>query len=202
MGRGGVQIVPRNSLDHACLSFDRWQFDGSSRTDRAARRSGSVKRAVAYSDRMHFRRLSSSLLNAHVISGVPEFAWNLKKLRTVIATYIWTKANCHRPLTPEQVAWCRDATLPDVNRLKVREKRRKHRASIRANGGYAMYYAKMTYFSWRLGWSSLEVAKELGVSPGVVRQALYRLTKTARKLGFETYVPRNLNSGRRKKPRR
>jgi hypothetical protein len=78
----------------------------------------------------------------------------------------------------------------------------RHQAAISRAGGYPQLVAAIAYRSFRLGWTSPVIAESLGVTPTMVRQLIYRLRQTARRIGVEQDEPRQPSAGVRLRGKR
>ena len=182
-----VQVLPPGP-ERDELRFDSNQFDRRRiRYD-----------SLAYSDVefTHTERRKGRTARA----GVPEFARDDRKLRTVLAAFIL--ASFSHSLIPRALRWAETATSSELNELAALKLRRcslgeggrrvevQHLARAVAHcGGRLQFLARIAFLSWRCNWDSADVAGETGASPQHVRLTLYKLVLLARRLGFETYAP-------------
>jgi hypothetical protein len=140
---------------------------------------------------------------------IPAFAKNDEQLRHVLSLMTW-----HYCFGRSQDAYFHlfARNLPELERQanvkfqewltrrqdhlskEERRKYKRHLYVVDAAGGWLRLRATIAYLSWRLGQHSTEVASQLFMSPPGVRMVLYRMTRCARKLGFETFTPRAYQS--------
>jgi hypothetical protein len=137
--------------------FDRWQFDN--RKNRPA----SAETCIAFED---YRRMGTQHRDDTLKRNIPGFALNDKQLAAVIRERArgFEKSN-------------RKAGIPETIKCE---------AAIQKAGSYMALVCAIAYRSWRLERDSVTVAYELRVSPGVVRQHLFRMRHVAARLGFDS----------------
>lgn len=97
---------------------------------------------------------------------IPDFALDNKKLRMVIVERDRVHAN-----------------------FTLKSFRRTHVEGVRRAGSYRAFLGGIAYRAWRLGWDSPTIALEMHVSPGAVRQHLFRMVEVARELEARGWIP-------------
>jgi hypothetical protein len=124
---------------------------------------------VSYEDRefMHaYRRKTHSFRKS-----VPDFAFDDDAVRRIVAAHVAILARVS--FIPEDIRMLRLLNRRAIKLLKKSTSWEWHQLARAAQRtGLPAYYAAVIYKSWRLGWNSVQVARDLGVSPIVVRQAL------------------------------
>jgi hypothetical protein len=130
---------------------------------------------------------------------IPAFAWNTQQLCRVIAVNAFRYVCGGRVLFPEKITLAELRRLTDekfeqwkqrpLNDLSAVERRMidRHIFSVDHAGGWLQLHATVAYMSWRLGYTSSQVAEQLWLTGPGVRMMLYRLTKVARALGYITF---------------
>lgn len=196
-----VQLLPPRP-PRPGLGFDRFQFD-----HRAIRVSAETR--ITFQDNVQtIQRGTFRCQRWH-----PAFANNAAQLRKVLAFVVWQSAH-GRMAMPEGL----ENDLPRLKRLaKTRLDQRWHMALARDEkrkrwhhktlskrskeiiarhvfteswaGGTLQILAAVAHLSWRCGYSSPDVAKQLYMAAPNVRIIRYRLCNAARRLGFETFAP-------------
>ena len=175
------------------LSFDAHQFDG--------RRVYAVSAAseLAFSD---YRRMHVESHKSQRYAGyIPKFAFDDQKLRKVLAVAAWRYARGGRMPMPEEISLAELKRLAE-EKFKTWEARsleglpeaeryilQRHLFSVDYAGGWLQQRATAAWLSWRFGLSSSQVAERLWTTAPNIRIILYRLTKIARSLGYETFTP-------------
>jgi hypothetical protein len=192
----GVQILPAAPPSHG-LSFDLYQF---------AKRPNAVAVAtqISFADYSH---MHAEQRKSHRYKGfIPKFAANNEQLRLVLTVAAWKY--CHggripmpdwinlselRRMTAEKF---KSSQARSLDGLPEAEKRmlERHLFSTGYAGGWLQLHATVAYLSWRLGYSSPQIAEQLWMQAPGVRMILYRLTKLARELGLETFAPKKYQS--------
>lgn len=186
----GVTVLPMQP-PRPGSGFDEFQFQ---------------KRAPAITAKSEITFPDYSRMHAFNIKGrrrreyIPTFAWNNRKFCKVLAVGSWRYAHGRQPF-PEGITlselrrsadtkfneWAARSldSLPEAEREMVL----RHVSSVERAGGWLQLHATVAYLSWRLSYVAPAVAEQLGLAAPGVRKILYRLTKVARLLGYETFKP-------------
>lgn len=198
-----ITICPPGQQD---VHFDEYAFTKSVRAVSARYTpEGWDSTGLAFSDYMsgmHIQRIKGKR-NAKM--WIPKFANNNEQLRHVIAQAVWQHIHTHGPIPPGLIA---DRVILEQMCI-VADKRRiakayttrygrkpgdltdamwvRHVGSVQLAGSYLTLLSTLAYRSWRLEQPSTTVAAQLGLTAVGVRQHLYRLVRTARKLGYPTH---------------
>lgn len=181
-----LQILPP-APPRPGLSFDKHQFGGLRK----------FKYAEGFDRATLGEHGSAHLMVRASFAGqrcVPIFSGNDAMLRQVLVAVV--AGTCGTCLSNGDTA-----TREQINRLSASHLRRigksREQAALRRaaeqNGGLLQLFARLAYMSWRLGWSSVEIARQTGLRPVGVRVRLYRMVCVARRLGFPTYTPTKKN---------
>jgi hypothetical protein len=110
------------------------------------------------------------------------WAYNDKLVQKTIAAHIAVVANARAiPLTLSELQALDAVAVAHLAATPVKENQQGAAAAQRV-GGLAAYYAALIYRAIRLGEDSCELAEELQVTPWGIRQTLWRLNQTAKKL--------------------
>lgn len=184
-----LQIIPTQP-PHPGLTFDLFQF---------AKRSKAVsaESGIAFSDygRMHSFGIKGKRRQREF---APAFANNSEQLRKVLAVSAFRYCRGGRAPFPEGITLAELRSMADAKFNQWQSRRldnfpaveqemvRRHIRSVERAGGYLHLHAAVAYRSWKLGYTSGQVASELQMTAPGVRLVLYRLSKIAKSLGFET----------------
>lgn len=184
-----LQILP-TMPPHPGLGFDEYQWQRRSKAVSAASQ-------ISFSDfdRMHAFGIKGRRRQREF---TPAFANNSEQLRKVLAVSAFRYCRGGRVPVPEGITleelrgmadakfeqWSsrRLENMPAVEQEMVR----RHVRSVEHAGGYLHLHAAVAYRSWKLGYTSGQVASELQMSAPGVRLVLYRLSLIAKELGYET----------------
>jgi DNA-binding CsgD family transcriptional regulator len=171
--------------------FDLWQFAGRFKTRPASQASG-----LAFED-FRFGRMTTHYHSQRRM-WTPPFANNDKQLQQVLILRAWRYSHHGTPL-PANADWRtvnRDATSKALQPHKIitdsRIQQEMYKAHVRAivkAGGYMQLQSSIAWKRWRLGEDSVQIAEELGISPGAVRIILQRLRDIGRMLGYDCGLP-------------
>jgi len=74
----------------------------------------------------------------------------------------------------------------------------KNRKQVNLAGSYEAFLAGIAYRAWRLGWDSVTIAREQGITPHRVVKYLYRLKAIGRVLAANGWKPVGLQLNRSK----
>jgi DNA-binding CsgD family transcriptional regulator len=115
-----------------------------------------------------------------------EWAFNDQQVQRVISAQL--AVSTHARAIPDTLEKVQALNVVALARMEKHpsEETRKCAAAARRVGGFPAYWASILYRSIRLGDGCVEVARSLGVSPVVVRQALHGLNQTAQRLAAGT----------------
>jgi hypothetical protein len=185
-------------------SFDLHQFAGHGR----AAYSG-PDAEVSYSDteRMHVIRRS----RAHTRQWTPNFVFNDKQLRRVIAERVWRSGRGGRAAVkkmPEDLAndldalktytekhgWATHNATSDARSVELK---RRHLENVTTHGSYVSVICNIAYLAWRAGFTSKDIAEKLNVSRELVRVNLCRMRRLAEDLGFDAAIVPHGTRGRK-----
>jgi hypothetical protein len=178
------------------IFFDQHQFDGK------RSKAVSIKTGLSWNDfqdHCHVERRAAQRYKG----WIPQFSKSDRQLRMVLALGAWKYANGGRvPMPPgleNNLAELKRITnrkfnewgLRSLDGLSVAEQEmlRRHVFCTERAGGWLELHVTAAYLSWRLGYASPQVATELWLTAPCVRLILYRMTKIARSLGYETFRP-------------
>jgi hypothetical protein len=187
----GVQIIAAQP-PHPGLGFDLHQFDRRSKAVSATSR-------LSFADfgSMHVERRAAQRCKR----WIPAFSKSDRQLRRVLAVGAWQYVNGGRVPVPDGL----ENNLAELKRitnqkfekwtsrsldgLSAVEQRmlQTHIYCTERAGGWLQLHATVVWLSWRLGYTSPQVATELWISAPCVRLLLYRMTRIARALGYETF---------------
>jgi hypothetical protein len=192
------------------LLFDNYQFEGRGAYPVSA------ETRIAFDD--YWRSMHCEQHRAKPAPWVPPFALNDKQLQKVLLMRAWRYIHNGSPMPHnvkrEEVN--REATAKALRGYGIRDDappiqhviQDKHKTAVRKAGGLLAMHAAIAFRAWRLGMDSVAVAETLGMTPQAVRQALWRMRDTARRLGLDVghagytagkkRVPRPLNTGQKK----
>lgn len=170
------------------LRFDEHQF--ANRRNRPV----SAHTGIAWTD--YSRMATITRRNegyVHRRAGTPAWAYEIDKVRRVIAACVWRFTFQSRIPLPETFArdWRSLKEAADreferhANNLAGETEVRALRKVVEKCGGLAEMYAAVLWRSWRLGEDSVTVAEALHMTPVAVRVRLQRIRMTAKRLGFE-----------------
>jgi hypothetical protein len=171
--------------------FDNWQFEGRYQT-----RAVSVQTKLSFDD---YTRAMQTQHRAQRRGWVPPFALNNEQLQKVLLTRAWRYGHHGTPL-PEDADWQqvnREATaralqprhISSTCPLLQKAMYTAHIMAIARAGGYMQLQSSIAWKRWRLGEDSVQIAEELGISPGAVRIILQRLRDIGRMLGYDCGLP-------------
>jgi hypothetical protein len=172
-------------------NFDLHQFAG--RRVKAV----SADTRIAYSDyeRMHRVRRSTQRM-----FPLPPWTQNDEMLKHVVKVRLWRYACAGHPrkmpadITMEQLeerikARCQRGCDTTFMTAQQRQNYETHLAIVKGGHGWVSYVARLAWF-YRLGYSSPEIAQELGSKPQAVRAQLDRLNRVAREYFPEHSLPK------------
>lgn len=140
---------------------------------------------VSYADyeNMHVSR------HKPAVARLIDYTWafNDVTVQRVVAAQI--AKNAYARKIPEALEELKalDRVAVEANLRNSSLETRKGAEAARRVGGYGPYLAALVYRSIRLGEDSVQVAKDFGVTPWGVRQTLWRLNETAKKLAAGTF---------------
>jgi hypothetical protein len=123
---------------------------------------------VSYSDRvfMHAYRRKT-----HNFQSIPSWAFDDAAVRRIVAAHVAILARVS--FIPEDIQLLRLLNRRAIKLLKKSQSWEWHQLARAAQRkGLPAYFAAVLYKSYRLGWNSVQCARDLGVSPQVVRQTL------------------------------
>jgi hypothetical protein len=164
----------------------------------------SAESQISHADYLHMHAVQRA--QQRYKGFIPKFAASDEKLRLVLSVAAWRY--CHGGKIPYQ-DWVNLSELKrmadecfkrwqarTLDGLPDAEKRmlERHRFCVEYAGGWLQLHATVAWLSWRLGYSSPQVAQQLWMAAPGVRMVLYRLNKIARSLGFETFAPKKYQS--------
>jgi hypothetical protein len=126
---------------------------------------------VSYSDlafMQRFRRRTHSYLSA------PDWVFDDEQVRRVVAAHVAILARV--TTIPEDLTMLRLLNRRAIKLLRKSDSWEFHQLARAAQSkGLPAYYASMIYKTYRLGFNSVQCAKDLGVSPPVVRRSLHTM---------------------------
>jgi hypothetical protein len=192
----GVQILPTQP-PRPELGFDLWQFQSRAKAV-------SAESQISFADYSHMHAMQRAATRYK--GFIPRFAASDEQLRLVLSVAAWKYANGGK--VPFQ-DWATLSVLKEMAETKFKstqarcldglpdaEKRmlERHLVATSHAGGWLQRACAVAWLSWRLGYSSPQIAEQLWMQAPGVRIILYRLTKIARQLGLETFAPRKYQS--------
>ena len=142
---------------------------------------------------------------------VPQFAFNKEQLRRVLTVSAWRYV--HNSVSTMPAGELDLNTLKQMSNdkfLRVQKRKRRklaayqrrlldrHILAVSEAGGVLQFKARVSWLSWRCGWTSTSIAEATHTSPQCVRIILSRLVRIARECNFPTFVPAPHLSNRRK----
>lgn len=198
-----IQKLPP-APDRPDLHFDKNQFDaGVHRVCEVT-----LDSRLTHGDRAHMQ--ISHHPQARCRKWLPIWASNETQFRAVIMARGWAYVHAGKPmpadLTFQELKKICDESFARLYDREHSESGSKkwtawefHKVCVQQHGGYLAWMTTLLYKSLRLGYSSSEVAEELGAPSAVmIRQAVYRANKAAERLGFPVHEMRHHSKGRHK----
>lgn len=170
------------------LAYDTHQF--GNRRNRPA----SAETGIAWTDyeRMGtIKRRNEGHVHRRV--GTPAWAYEIEKVRRVVAACVWRFTFQSRAALPETFArdWRALKEAADrefaryANNQAGEKEVRALAKAVEKCGGLAEMYAGVIWRSWRLGQDCVTVAEALHMTPVAVRVRLQRIRLTAKWLGYK-----------------
>ena len=114
---------------------------------------------------------------------IPPFSANDEQLKSVLLHHAWRYINGRA--CPSEVDYTLLMELLAASSGRMKMVGRKHIAAVKRAGSYLAYLTAIAYRSWRLRMTSVQIAKEMGISPTTVRQTLCRLRRDAFALNYD-----------------
>ena len=142
-------------------TFDPWQFY------KPHVRVVSAETRIAFSDLA--RMSSTKRVSARARRWIPDWSLDNSKLKAVILER--TRLNKAAHLRPSE------------------KETRVHLRAVERAGSFPALLAGIAYRAWRLGLDSVTIATEMKIQPMAVRQIIFKMNLTARKLFEENYDP-------------
>jgi hypothetical protein len=176
------------------IHFDLHQFHKRSRAATAATRIGITE----YMNSMHVERRSTYRTKR----WCPEFVHNPHQFRKVLAIAVWRSAHgCAQfpdglennlgKLKALRLKKSNKWWLSRATNAAVLEKQRRiamrHFDNVEATGSLLHFLTRIAYLSWHVGYTCVDVAKEIHTTPCNVRIVKFRLCRIAEELDFGTF---------------
>lgn len=115
---------------------------------------------------------------------IPIWALDNKKIARLIRARLWLYVHHHVAEPPDCFTLEELERRADVQRCKMSAHVLQHKLHLQATSrfGYAGYTARLVWLAYRLNYTSVEISREMQITPCQARQQLHRICEVAREI--------------------
>jgi hypothetical protein len=133
---------------------------------------------VSYND---FRFMQTYHRKTHRFHSAPDWVFDDEQVRRVVSAHVAILA--HVTFIPQDLRMLRLLNRRAIKLLKKSSCNEWHQLARAAQSkGLPAYFTSIIYKTYRLGWDSVQCGADLGVSPNVIRGAIYRTKQIPQRL--------------------